>query len=371
MKRYSILEVCARIEGHAAQHQMLQEYCRGFDDWQGLLERAEREGMAPLLRKHLVESEANIPASARRSLNLLYKRHQKLSDVRLVVLEDMLRLFQQHGLTPILIKGTALCLTLYPDPSLRPMRDMDILLSKDEVGQAQELLREAGFEQSTSLIPPDHHHLPSLYKNVDEVKVCIELHRGLYPNCPPYYPEIDFRKLLESGQKISVGETDAFIFSNEETLHYLYQHGFRAPLTYETFKLINAADVIGYTEQYFQVLDWGLIQEQFPILMKALPLMHHISPFNFNRVREDFIPPKDQERKLEPRPFDGWPRRRRKDLIVEGRPLQKILINTFVPPMWWVGVYYGGVTAGEYLHCLLWKHPQQVCWWGRLYKSLD
>ncbi len=40
MKRYPILEVCARIEGHKVQQQMLREYCQEFDDWQGLLERA-------------------------------------------------------------------------------------------------------------------------------------------------------------------------------------------------------------------------------------------------------------------------------------------------------------------------------------------
>src|SRR5210317_1015807 len=104
MKRYPILEVCARIEGHAVQQQILRESCRGFDDWQGLLERAELEGMAPLLRKHLMESEADVQASVRRSLNLLYKRHQRQAQIRLEVLTDVLELFHHNGLTPMLIK---------------------------------------------------------------------------------------------------------------------------------------------------------------------------------------------------------------------------------------------------------------------------
>ena len=283
MKRYPILEVCARIEGHAVQQQMLREYCRGFDDWQGLLERAECEGMAPLLRKHLIESEADIPASVRRSLSLLYKRHHKQAAVRLAALEELLKLFQQCGLTPMLIKGAALCQTLYPDPALRPMRDMDILLSEDEVDQAQELLRQEGFQQSKSPISPDHYHLPSLHKTIDDVTVCVELHRGLYPNCPPYYPEVNFRNLLDTSHSIHVGATEAYTFSHEETIHYLYQHAFRAPITYERYKLINAADVIGFLETHFQELDWRLIQKQFPLLTKTLPFMHHISPLDFDR----------------------------------------------------------------------------------------
>jgi hypothetical protein len=148
MKRYPILEICARVEGHAVQHQMLRDYCREFKDWQGLLERAEREGMAPLLRRHLIESESDFPASVRRSLSILYKRHLKQAEVRVKVLEETLILFQQHRLTPMLIKGAALCQTLYPDPALRPMRDMDILFSGEEVDHGGTKGKTLGHDQN-------------------------------------------------------------------------------------------------------------------------------------------------------------------------------------------------------------------------------
>lgn len=159
MKKVPILEVCSRIEGHESQHKMLREYCRKLNDWKGLLILAEHNGMAPLLRKNLSESNADVPTSVLRSLNLLYKRHQKQALVRLTILEELLQLFQQHQLTPVLIKGSALCMVLYPDPALRPMRDIDILFSKEEADVAQELLQNEGFEQSTMPIPNDHHHL--------------------------------------------------------------------------------------------------------------------------------------------------------------------------------------------------------------------
>lgn len=367
MKRYPILEVCTRIEGHAVQQQMLREYCCGFDDWRGLLERAEREGMAPLLRKHLIESEVDIPASFRRSLSLLYRRHQEQAEVRLAVLEDVLSLFQQHGLTPMLIKGAALCQTLYPDPALRPMRDMDILLSKDEVDHAQELLRQAGFKQSAAPIPPDHYHLPSLHKILGDVKVCIELHRGLYPHCPPYYPEVDFRKLQDTAQSIQVGATEVHTFSHEEILHYLYQHGFRAPLTYENYKLINAADIIGYIEMHFQEVDWKMIQEQFPLLMKALPLMHHISPWDFDRIPKGFVSRRDRRRKLQPVPFHGWPQRRMKELRQQVS-LRELLKETFLPSRWNLKIYYGtGDSVWRFAKALCFDHPKNVFWWVRVY----
>ena len=43
-------------------------------------------------------------------------------------------------------------------------------MDNGEVDDAQALLREAGFSQSALPIPKDHHHLPSLYKTIDDVE---------------------------------------------------------------------------------------------------------------------------------------------------------------------------------------------------------
>ncbi|PHR26210.1 MAG: hypothetical protein COA36_12740 [Desulfotalea sp.] len=367
MTQYPILEICARVEGHPVQWQILRQHCRQFKDWQDMLKYAEREGMAPLLRKHLLESGADIPTTTRRSLSILHQRHQKKAAVRLTVLGELLVLLQQHQITPILIKGAALCQTLYPDPALRPMRDIDILLSRDEVDQAQELLRNVGFTQSTAAISPDHYHLPSLQKTVEDVQVCIELHRGLYPNCPPYYPKVDFNNLLQSGRKITIGGTEVATFNHEETLHYLYQHGFRSPLTYEKFKLVNAADIIGFTEAYFQEIDWQRVQKQYPQLYKALPLMHHISPWNFEKIPESFISLQNRKRRLPPRPFNGWPQRRVKELQ-RTTTLKNVLKATLLPSHWWLGVYYGaGYSTGKYIKALCFSHLKNIFWWLHMY----
>ncbi len=370
MKRYQILDVCARIEGHAVQHQMLREYCSVFQDWEGLLQRAEREGMAPLLRKHLIESESIFPVSVRRSLNILYKRHQKQAEVRLEIVSEILELFQRERLKPIIIKGTALCHTIYPDPPLRPMRDIDILFCEEEVGVAQKILKNIDFNQAESPIPPDHFHLPSLLKKVDGMTICIELHRGLYPDCPPYYPDVNFEFLLTTAKKFKIGDIEALTFNDEEMLHYLYQHAFRPPFTYELYKLINAADIISFTEINYATLDWEKIRNQYSLFYNALPLMHHISPWDFDKVPKEFISRRDQKRRLRPVPYVGWPHKRLKELKAEGKKIHRILLDTFIPSRWWIGVYYGEKTTLGRLRCLLWKHPWFVFWWRQLYLAL-
>lgn len=366
MNRYRILELCARIECHNQQRKLLRESCQGFDDWKGLLNRAEREGMAPLLKKHLSEAGIEVPGPIRRSLKVLGKRHQQQAGVRIEVLKEVLQHFTRNGFTTILIKGAALCQTLYPHPELRPMRDMDLLLAGDEVDRAQELLRDLGYEQSKAPIPPDHYHLPSLHTVVDDVKICFELHRGLYPNCPPWYPQVDFKRLLERGRKIQVGSVEVSTFNHDETLHYLYQHGFRTPLTYEPYKLVNAADLIGYVEKYYSEINWQKVRAKWPLVVNALHLMEHISPWNRQEIPAD-IAGTEEEKDCDLSTFTGWPHRRLKEFKAEGVSQYNVLKATFFPPLWWTGLFYGVKGRGGYLKAIAVKHPRQIMWWKRLY----
>lgn len=129
--------------------------------------------------------------------------------------------------------------------------------------------------------------------------------------------------------------------ADEEMLNYLYQHSFRAPLTYELFKLINVADIIGLVEARYETLDWKRIRRSFPLLYNALPLVDHIAPWDARVVSSGLRP----ESRLDPRQFVGWPRRRLKELKAEDCRLTDILARTFLPSKWWVMIYYGRQTA--------------------------
>jgi len=364
--RFRLLELCARIDGHAEQHAMLRQVSGEIEDWRMLLSQAEQEGLTPLLAKHLVESESSYPAWVKRSLHVVLERHQQLAEARTQVLLVVLGLFRQEGIRCLVLKGGALAYTIYPDPSSRPMRDIDLLLSRDDVDRAQSLLKANGFRQEKAVIPKDHFHLPPLYYQVENTSVCVELHRGLYPQCPPGYPKVDFDQLYRVRQQFSIETEKAFTFSHEEMLHYLYQHGLRAPLTYEPFKLINVADIVGFVETHHENLNWKRIRSDYPLLCIALPLLHHLTLWDKEKVPVWMIPVD----RLTPVPYHGWPHKRMKELKAEGtRPLE-ILRRTFLPSTWWLRMYYGAVSTLQLLFCLLWKHPRHVYWWVRMYRSL-
>ncbi|MEJ2134814.1 MAG: nucleotidyltransferase family protein [Desulfofustis sp.] len=364
--RVRLLELCARIDGHSEQHAMLQQLSGAVKDWRMLLTRAELEGMAPLLAKHLLESGSSYPAWVKRSLHVLSERHQQLAEIRTQILLEVLGLFEQEGIRCLVLKGGALAYTIYPDPSSRPMRDIDLLLGRNEVDRAHGLLKANGFRQEKAVLPKDHFHLPPLYYQVGNTSVCVELHRGLYPECPPYYPQVDFDQLYESRRQFILGHKQAATFSSEEMLHYLFQHGLRAPLTYESFKLINVADIVGFVETYHENLDWERIRSNHPLLCAALPLLHHLTPWDREKVPPWLLP----DNNLTPVPYQGWPHKRLKDLKAAGTRLPEILRKTFLPSIWWLRMYYGAVSTPQLLFCLLWKHPRHVYWWARMYRSL-
>jgi hypothetical protein len=86
------------------------------------------------------------------------------------------------GVEPVLLKGAIrLADGLYPDPGWRIMRDLDLLVPGDRLGDAVAALRGAGYacRPSTPGEPPPfgHHHYPELTRPGDRASV--ELHAEL------------------------------------------------------------------------------------------------------------------------------------------------------------------------------------------------
>ena len=72
---------------------------------------------------------------------------------------ELARAFDERGIACLLLKGPAIARWLYDDGAVRSYSDCDLLVSPDQIGAAQALLRERGFEDATS--PMAHPRLES------------------------------------------------------------------------------------------------------------------------------------------------------------------------------------------------------------------
>lgn len=149
---------------------------------------AYTSGMGPLLGYWIEEGrvQADAEAASVLSHHLLHGRLRlsRLREIAARVTASML----ENGLEPTLIKGMQTAFEYFPEPAIRPMSDIDILLPADQVGEGDRLLQRLRYEiapgprptHSTSWVRQSEGLLPrSVWFTHAGDPISIDLHRTL------------------------------------------------------------------------------------------------------------------------------------------------------------------------------------------------
>lgn len=112
------------------------------DDWTALASRAADLRIAPLAARALDNAPARtvLPAAARDRLESAARWHKVHALRQAAALGPLARLLADEGHQPLMLKGVGLAFGIYPEPSLRPMRDVDLLLPPPSAHAVQQLL---------------------------------------------------------------------------------------------------------------------------------------------------------------------------------------------------------------------------------------
>ena len=188
----------ARVEIGPQGKAELARLVDGGLDWNRLLDGAEWNETAALLRQHLEASgrlEA-VPESVLSRLDVV-KLEQRvrffffLQPELLRVLEGL----ELAGVDIIPLKGAFLMNAVYPDFSLRPVGDLDLLAREQDLPRAMETLAGLGYrskrgeEPLPSVAIDDHHHCPRVLSPDGSVE--LELHRHVVRKGTPLYFPIE------------------------------------------------------------------------------------------------------------------------------------------------------------------------------------
>ena len=91
------------------------------------------------------------------------------------------------GIAHVAMKGAYLAYHAFPEPGLRPLRDLDILVPADRAVEAYELLRASGVQtrldsltREPALVMAINHHLPGF--RLAGSGTWVELHHQIFPN---------------------------------------------------------------------------------------------------------------------------------------------------------------------------------------------
>jgi len=114
------------------------------------LQAAARHGVKPLLAHHLHCAGAlrDWPERVSESLRQAAREEVLTDEGRRPELLQLLRTMATVDVRPLLMKGAAVAYLYYPIPFLRPRRDVDLLIRKEDVARVTRLMRDFGYRRS-------------------------------------------------------------------------------------------------------------------------------------------------------------------------------------------------------------------------------
>jgi hypothetical protein len=333
----SLLTWCARRTMPPDLVPELRRRARVVAAWDPLLDLAEQHGLGPLLCAHVRPNAPELPPQVGRQLTALLFRHRRINAVMLKALVEVLDALDDVGIESRVLKGPALIPLVYGDAGLRPITDLDVLVPVSQAIAAQKLLARMGF---AARIPTSMyrmmrlHHLYSATREVDGVPVTVEIHLdGLSADRGARLP---FDGRVEQTMTVELGGRRVSTLAPPLMLWHLCRHmtGLRHP-----FRLIWAADIVGFAEAFVDQLDWDYVRSVHPHVISTLALLHFVTPVP-ERVLQcaGVVPARMPQHVAED--YAGWPRS--SAFVPDGWAERvEFVSQTLGPPEWWLRLNYG------------------------------
>lgn len=351
-----LLTLCLPIDDTPLLTCRVAEAAARIPDWNMLPTLAERHNMAPLLYRRLKSAAVEPPPAIQRSLAAQTLRHRLINQVRRRLLGRIAIHFRQAEIPLLVLKGAALAHLLYPEPGLRPMNDLDILVRRQDLEISRQIFREMGFQGNSKEINwSKDRHLPALNQALEGFNISLEVHYCLFQDAH-LRPWFGFEDLVEAPLSFTLAENiHAQTLGYSDMLYHLCQHALYNDRGLAPLRWIWIADILNFSERFCAQIDWDLLHKRRPAVIHALQLLHFISPLSETLRQQASIDlpaaPAQAGEDLKGWPVLPLPQWRR-------RGIPGVFKDTLFPGQWWLRLHYG--LQGP---PLLWYH------WGNLLRE--
>ncbi len=119
------------------------------DELLELIEALRCEGMLPVLYHKL--SSTPLPDIFKQALEAETRAQIVLEALLKQETIRVLEAFNAEGIHPLLLKGTAFCYSIYPEPHLRPRTDIDLLIKEHKFAAVREIMLGLGYSEPTTV----------------------------------------------------------------------------------------------------------------------------------------------------------------------------------------------------------------------------
>jgi len=352
-----LLIACARPFCDDLQRRRILEAAASCKNREGLCHEAEAHGLAPLVYHHLAQAEQAVPEAQWAKLRIQYLRHRRCNEIRMGALGEILESWEKAKIPVVVLKGGALCRLLYPEPALRPMSDLDLLVKPEDTERARKLLSDLGFrapgrQGGRAWL---HHHLPEARMEKSGITVTVEIHYDVFTKSHP--ASLPWDRIRGPLLPFEVdGSTTAWTLGYEEMLWHLCHHMITPG---QPLRLISVADILGFAEAFVHRIDWERLFRDYPFVVNTLRLLAWLTPLRDDLRRkiawENGDPPRDLG--LD---YKGWPHTPFPEACLQFGSLGRLLVDSLCPPHWWLRLHYGLDGSRSAKFCRLVVHPARL-----------
>jgi hypothetical protein len=217
----------------------------GSEIWQSLTDGDEavlaeirNSGLSPFLYFKLKQYhwESLVPAKIRTKIFNDYALLLRTATLQDQEMAEILSLFQHAGVEVLLLKGGDLRFRVYPDPALRPMCDLDILIHPEHLPQAKKALLQQGFTIPLGYLGPTSDFSErfgnelTFWPPPDKV-LPVDVHWEIRGVCTFY--RLPTPSLFRQAQSVRIGGLPVKVLSPEHLLIHLCLHAFNDKFVYE------------------------------------------------------------------------------------------------------------------------------------------
>ncbi|MEW5803149.1 MAG: nucleotidyltransferase family protein [bacterium] len=172
------------LKGKADTSEGILSYLGKGIDWPLVLSWSQWHGVTPVIYHILKEIDwTGVPEMIRKGLERSFRINMARNLFLSAEIDRVFAALGERGIISIPIKGIFLSEEVYPDISFRMITDIDILIRKDDLRRAEEILTQMGYERDQPLKDaffPDNCYTLHMEKGEKNgQKLCVELHWGL------------------------------------------------------------------------------------------------------------------------------------------------------------------------------------------------
>lgn len=118
------------------------------DRWGAIIDTAIEHGLGPLLWRRLKQEQAEWQLSSKFN-DLMQLAHREAADysVKELAQQEINRALGRANISAMWLKGAALAQTIYPEPTSRPMVDLDVLIPDEQYQNSLRVLQNIGYHE--------------------------------------------------------------------------------------------------------------------------------------------------------------------------------------------------------------------------------